>query len=221
MADPQRLGLLSALYALSMTLGGAAGSPIAGQVLDASGFRLYGLIGSAVIVAAVVAVMLLPAQQPVSDAQPQGRGRRWRWRRRPVVQLLMGLRSLPTLFYGMATVLAPLMINELAGAKTTVALYGAASLLSPCPGAQLLAWRAADRDGHRWPTPICYATLIVVLLGSGALCRAVVVVFFFGILGIAAAWALATLFFVLVSTGAPRAEHGRASACSMPRGASP
>ena len=182
-----------------MTLGGAAGSPIAGQVLDASGFRLYGLIGLVVIVAAlVVAVMLLPAQQPVSDAQPQGRGTTLAVARRPVVQLLMGLRFLPTLFYGMATVLAPLMINELAGAKTTVALYGAASLVI-ASGAQLLAGRAADRYGNRWPTLIGYATLIVASLGLALFAGQLWGVFFFGILGIAAAWALATLFFVLVS----------------------
>jgi MFS family permease len=210
MADPQRLGLLSALYALSMTLGGAAGSPLAGQVLDASGFRLYGLIGLVVIVAAVVvAAMLLPAQQPVSDAQPQGRGTTLALARRPVVQLLMGLRFLPTVFYGMATVLAPLMINELAGAKATVALYGAASLVI-ASAAQLLAGRAADRYGHRWPTLIGYATLIAASLGLAIFARQLWGVFFFGILGIAAAWALATLFFVLVSDGVPRAEHGRA-----------
>jgi MFS family permease len=40
MADPQRLGLLSALFSLSLTLGGALGSPAAGWLLDTSGFRL-------------------------------------------------------------------------------------------------------------------------------------------------------------------------------------
>ena len=35
-------------------------------------------------------------------------------------------------------------------------------------------------------------------------------VFLFGVLGIASAWALASLLFVLVSDGVPRPEHGRA-----------
>jgi MFS family permease len=50
----------------------------------------------------------------------------------------------------------------------------------------------------------------VAALGLAIFSRLLWGVFLFGVLGIAAAWALATLFFVLVSDGVPRAEHGRA-----------
>jgi MFS family permease len=50
----------------------------------------------------------------------------------------------------------------------------------------------------------------VAALGLALFSRELWGVFVFGVLGIAAAWALATLFFVLVSDGVPRAEHGRA-----------
>jgi MHS family proline/betaine transporter-like MFS transporter len=64
MADPRRLGLLSALYALSLTLGGALGSPAAGLILDSAGFGLYQLAGLGLMAtAAVLAVTLLPAQE--------------------------------------------------------------------------------------------------------------------------------------------------------------
>jgi MFS family permease len=101
------------------------------------------------------------------------------------------------------------MINELAGNKTTVALYSTTSLIV-ASAAQLLAGRAADRYGHRWPVLIGYALLIVAALGMAIFARSLWGVFFFGVLGIAVAWALAALLFVLVSDGIPQTEHGRA-----------
>jgi MFS family permease len=205
---PLHLGLLSALFALSFTVGGAVSSPLAGWMLDATSFSRFGLAGIGLMVAALLAAWALSAQRTAAasnDTQMTMAG----LARRPVVQVLMGLRFLPTIFYGMATVLVPLLINDLAGNKSTVALYGTVSLIVASV-AQLLAGRAADRYGHRGPTLIGYAALIVAALGLALFAGQLWGVFFFGVLGIAAAWALATLFFVLVSDGVPQAEHGRA-----------
>lgn len=208
--DPLQLGVLSALYALSMTLGGAVGSPIAGQVLDAAGFQWYGLIGLGVVATTVlVAAIWLPPQRVSGEAQSDARVSTLTLARRPVVQVLMGLRFLPTIYYGMAMVLVPLMIHDLAGNKTTVALYGTASLIVASL-AQLVAGRAADRYGHRAPTLVSYAILIGAALGLALFAQELWGVFLFGVLGIASAWALASLLFVLVSDGVPRPEHGRA-----------
>jgi len=212
LADPRRLGLLSALYALSMTLGGALGSPAAGLILDAAGFGWYQLAGLGLMAgAAVLAVALLPAQasEGRGEGVRQALGGMWQMARRPVVQLLAALRFLPTIYYGMSVVLIPLLINHLAGNKTTVAIYSTASLIV-ASGAQLLVGRAADRFGHRWPTLAGYGALIVVALGLAASARQLWGVFLFGILGNAVAWSLAALLFCLVSDGVPRAEHGRA-----------
>ncbi|MCB0151498.1 MAG: MFS transporter, partial [Caldilineaceae bacterium] len=116
---------------------------------------------------------------------------------------------LPTIYYGMSGILIPLMINELAGNKTTVALYGTASLII-ASAAQLLAGRSADRFGHRWPPIVGYGALIVASLGLAIFSDQLWGVITFGILGAAAAWSLASLLFTLVSDGVPRAEHGRA-----------
>jgi MFS family permease len=210
--DPRRIGLFSAFYALSFMLGGALGNPLAGRLLDTAGFRTYGLVGLAVVGAMLLAAtFLLPAQ---TSAAPGGAARRARGNLlelacRPEVRLLIGLRFLPTLYYGMALLLIPLQINHLAGNKTTVALYGTVSLVI-ASAAQLLAGRLADRFGHRWPTLICYGALIVAALGLALTFGQLWGVFVFGVLGLAAAWALATLIFCLVSDGVPRPEHGRA-----------
>ncbi len=205
---PSHLGLLSALFALSFTVGGAVSSPIAGWLLDTTSFSRFGLAGIGLMAAALLAAWTLSVQSTAAasnEVQVTMAG----LVRRPVVQVLMGLRFLPTIFYGMATVLVPLLINDLAGNKSTVALYGTVSLIVASV-AQLLAGRAADRYGHRGPTLIGYAALIVAALGLALFPGQLWGVFGFGVLGIAAAWALATLFFVLVSDGVPQAEHGRA-----------
>jgi len=212
LADPRRLGLLSALYALSMTLGGALGSPAAGLILDSAGFGWYQLAGLGLMAgAAVLAVALLPAQtsEGRGEGVRQALGGMQQMARRPVVQLLAALRFLPTVYYGMSVVLIPLLINHLAGNKTTVAIYSTASLIV-ASGAQLLVGRAADRFGHRWPTLAGCGALIVVALGLAASARQLWGVFLFGILGNAAAWSLAALLLCLVADGVPRAEHGRA-----------
>ena len=209
-ADPQRLGLLSALFALCMTAGGALASPLAGWLLDTSGFRLFGVAGvGLVLITLAVAVFVLPAQPATSDGSEQPAGGMWRMARRPAMQMLIGLRFLPTIYYGMSGILIPLMINDLAGNKTTVALYGTASLII-ASAAQLLAGRAADRFGHRWPPLVGYGALIVASLGLALFSQKLWGVIAFGILGAAAAWSLASLLFTLVSDGVPRAEHGRA-----------
>ncbi|MCB0055365.1 MAG: MFS transporter, partial [Caldilinea sp.] len=58
-ADPQRLGVLAALFALCMTAGGALGSPLAGWLLDTSGFRLYGLAGVGLVLITLALAMFV------------------------------------------------------------------------------------------------------------------------------------------------------------------
>ena len=55
-----------------------------------------------------------------------------------------------------------------------------------------------------------YAALIVAALGLAAFADKLWGVFLFGVMGLAVAWSLAALMFVLVSDGVPSAEHGRA-----------
>jgi MFS family permease len=211
-ADPRRLGLISALYALCLTLGGALGNPAAGRLLDTAGFRTYGAVGLALLAAAfLLAAFLMPVQAVARDGHAPRRtlGNMLALTRRPEVRLLIGLRFLPTLYYGMSLLLVPLMINHLAGNKTTVAIYGMVSLVV-ASFAQLLAGRSADRFGHRGPTIIGYAALIVAALGLALFSGQLWGIFLFGVLGLAAAWSLATLLFCLVSDGVPRADHGRA-----------
>jgi MFS family permease len=212
-ADPRNLGLVAAVYALCLTLGGAAGSPVAGRVLDARGFSAYGwLVLGLIMVTLAVAVFLLPSI-PV-ERSGERRTARETWAgaaelvQRPTVLMLIALRFLPTILYGMMGVLIPLLINRLTGSKSTVALYASVSLVVAST-AQLFAGRAADRFGRRLPALIGFGTLIAAAFGLAATATTLAGLFLFGVMGIAAAWALAALMFCLVSDGVARAEQGR------------
>ena len=145
------LGVLSAVYALSLTLGGSIGNPIAGLILDRRGFHAFGLAAMALIGATTLAAALFMPR--LGDRPAEHAPLRAFWTgalaivRRPGIQMLLGLRCLPTIFYGMSVVLIPLLINGLADSKTTVAAYATGSLVVASI-VQLLAGRAADRFGR-------------------------------------------------------------------------
>ena len=108
----------------------------------------------------------------------------------------------------MLGVLIPLLINEVAGNKSTVAAYASISLIVAST-AQLVAGRSADRFGRRVPVLAGFGALILSALGLALFARNLWGLFVFGVIGNAAAWALAALMFVLVSDGVARPEHGR------------
>jgi MFS family permease len=222
-ASPERLGVFSALYHWGFTIGGALGSPCAGIILDSQGFEAFGLTLLAVSLTTTLAAMiLLPRLQgePGEDTPVGSKSLGFRSAfgygdivRRPAVVVLGLLRFLPTCYWGMATVLIPLLINRMAGSKTAVALYATISQIMASL-AQILVGRAADRWGRRWPTLAAFGTLIVSAIGLAAsgrtLTRAHLWSFYvFGILGACAAWSLSTLTPCLVSDATATEERGR------------
>ena len=204
------LGILAAIYALSMTIGGAVGNPLAALVIERAGFSTFGWLAVALtLTATLILARWMPnlydyANYPVTlrtlgaTLLPT--------LRQPKVQLLIGLRGLPTLFYGTLMVLVPLLLNEQSGSKVTVAAYGTTTLIV-ASAAQLLAGRAADRWGAQRPTLVAYSTIIVAGLGLFLGVGQIEALFLFGVLGIAAAWSLSTLMYLWVADGLPKAEH--------------
>jgi MFS family permease len=223
-ADARRLGLLSALYNWGYTLGGALSSPAAGFILDRQGCGTFGWALLAVSgLTTLGAAIFLPGAgrhlQRRTSGQPHAVGATLLGYRqvisRPLMQILGLMRFLPTCYYGMITVLNPLLINRLAGAKTAVtgaktavALYVTVSQVVATL-AQIVVGRAADRWGSRRPTLVTFGLLVVAIAGQGVFARQLWSYYTFGVLGIAAAWSLSTLLPVLVAESAPVEEHGR------------
>lgn len=204
------LGILSALFALSVTIGGAVGNPAAGALIEQVGFGAFGWAAIALTAATTVilALWMTDMRDVVTDRisahgsgssllSALGETKIW---------LLIGLRGLPTLFYGTLTVLIPLLLNDLSGSKVTVAAYGTTTLIVASV-AQLLVGKAADRWGARLPTLVAYSALIVSGLGLFGTVQSVKGAFLFGVLGIAAAWSLSTLMYSWIADGIPKAKH--------------
>ncbi len=146
------VGMLAAFYALSMTVGGTVGNPIAGMIIDRHSFSAFGW-AETVLIAGGIALAVFGLTY-LQDRSAGAMSAHAVWlsalpmARQPRVRRLLGMRSLPTIFYGMLTVLIPLLINTLSGSKVLVAAYGTTNLVV-ASAAQLLTGRAVDRWGAR------------------------------------------------------------------------
>jgi MFS family permease len=204
------LGILAAFYALSMTIGGAVGNPVAGMIIERYGFVAFSWAATALSAVIILVVTLLMENIQDHSSKPVSLGSLgsgiFSTARKANVQMLSGLRSLPTIFYGMLTVLIPLLINSLTGSKLMVAVYGTTNLIV-ASAAQLLVGKASDRWGARLPTLTAYAAIVLSGLGLAASSSMVWGLFVFGVIGIAAAWSLSTLMYVWVNDGVSKADQ--------------
>ncbi|HEY9076194.1 MAG TPA: MFS transporter [Anaerolineaceae bacterium] len=204
------VGILAAFYALSMTAGGAIGNPLAGVLIERSGFGVFSLAAMAVSAAAVLLVILLMPALQNQAARSTSPHSFWSGvlatTQQKHVRMVLGLRCLPTIFYSMMLLLIPLAIYALTGNKVTVAAYGTTNLVI-ASAAQLLAGRAADHWGARRPTMVAYSGMIIAGAGLAVFRSTLWGLYVFGVLGIAAAWSLSTLMYVWVNDGIPKSDH--------------
>ena len=199
---PNRLGWATSWYFISMTMGSAVGSAIAGEVIDRTDYSIFG-IGAVVLagVLFVVACLFLPrlVGQHVSDAQEK-RDKIWKsalnvpaylsLSRRREMRMLIGLRVFPTYYWGSVNLLMPILIERLAGVKAT-GYYGAISLLFAF-GCQLAVGRICDAIGHRAPALVASAIVTLLAFGMAFFHDSLIALEVYGILGAGAAWGLST-----------------------------
>ena len=216
---PNRLGWATGWYFISMTVGSAVGSAIAGEVIDRTDYSVFGI--GAVILAGVLfvgACLFLPrlAGQQAPDSQQKRGGIQKSTlnieayldlSRRREMRMLIGLRVFPTYYWGSVNLLMPILIERIAGVKAT-GYYGAISLLFAF-GCQLAVGRICDAIGHR--TPALVANVLVTLLAFGVAFfhKSLVALEIFGILGAGAAWGLSTTIPRFINEFTKPHEKGR------------
>jgi MFS family permease len=211
-AAPSYLGVLTAMYNWGYTLGGVLSSPLVGIVLERWDYSAFG--GSLTVFAAL-AVGVNAILLPRSSARIKGTGGLWRSlsgyadiaRRGPVLLLVL-LRCLPTVYWGMAIVFIPLLLDDAAPNKMTVAWYATVSQIAASL-AQVIVGHIADRVGSKWPTVAVFAVLVVSIVGTGLASQQLWGVFVFGTVGAAAAWSLSTLLPLWTARVASVNERGR------------
>ncbi len=211
-ADPAHLSLLSAFYNWGYTVGGALSSPVAGFILDNWGYGAFGLtLGALALTAVVTNLACLPQALHRRDERRVARGKLFGYDQvvfRPTVWLLALLRFLPTVYWGMALVLIPLLLADAGASKTVMALYATISQVIASLS-QAAVGRIADRWGNKWPTVSAYGTLVLSVIATGLFPDRLWGIFVFGTVGAAAAWSLSTLLPGLVARATASQERGR------------
>ena len=204
------IGIASAGYFLGNTLGAASGNFLSGPIADAFGFQTLGFcITLAGVVLVLMSILTLPVI-PSPESADNGRNLSAfiQLFRRLDVRLLLGIRYLPTSYWGAVTLLLPLLIFRIAGTSTAATNYSAISLIiAAC--FQVLTGRLCDRIG-RWRPILVSASLVAIsALGLALTAHTLVGIYVFGILATASAWSLSTTMPGLIQLIAREDEKGR------------
>ncbi len=202
------MGVISAMFVLSTTIGGTLGNPLAGYLISQFSYALFGWVMLAVIVAmcVVIYVMLPDGQASVAPQQTPTTFPTLALFVTPAIRHIVVMRACATLFYGMMLVLIPLMLHDLTADVTVVATYTSLTLIAASI-VQFVAGRAADRWGARLPTLVMFVTMVGCGMCLGIFPHTTVTLIIFGVVSIACAWALSALMFVWIRDGVAPALH--------------
>jgi MFS transporter, DHA1 family, multidrug resistance protein len=194
--NPAKLGFVSALFHWGLTIGGVIGGLAAGIILDNWGYSSFGLIFFLFsLVTFLFGLNFLPGKKV--DLQNKQKSAihlkvYYLLLKRKSVLMIGLLRFLPTVYWGMANVLIPILIKDVSNSNTTVALYASiSSALATI--AQAMVGKSSDKWGSRNPMLFCFIVLILSIFGLAAFPQNIPGLFFFGSVAACAAWSLSTL----------------------------
>lgn len=210
-APAGQIGLASALYFLGGTLGSSLGNLLGGWVVATFGFRYlaYGTVAFGVLLT-LAAWRFLGEPGLTPNRQGVGSGLRGYLglvRRREVI-LVGCVRFLPTLYYGVMTLLMPLLIYRLSGQILVVSAYSATSLLLAA-ASQVATGRAVDRLSRTLPTLLLTALVPISAILAALSSRSLPALLVAGVLGTCVAWSISATLPALVREVAGPAEEGR------------
>ncbi len=204
------IGMASAGYFLGNTLGAASGNLLSGPIADMFGFQTLGfciaLAGFGLVLMCILTLPALPSPKSVDTAR--NLSAILQLFRRFDLCLLLGIRYLPTSYWGAVTMLLPLLIFRITGTSTAATTYSAISLtIAAC--FQVLTGRLCDRMG-RWRPILVSASLVAIsALGLALSAHTLAGIYAFGILATASAWSLSTTMPGLIQLIAREDEKGR------------
>ena len=196
-APGARLGVCTALFFLSGTGGNAVGLLTAGVLVDS---WTFGAIGWGMVVAMATvtlgAVFLLPSVGRRPRRAAGDSVELWR-DYRPLlaeanVHLFLGMRGLTTIFWGLTSLLLPVLVSRAAD-DVSAAAYFLALSVSVAACCQLAIGHLADRFGRRWPLLASYLGVLISGTGLALSVESLTGLVLFGTTLTAAAWSASTL----------------------------
>ena len=205
------IGIASAGYFLGNTLGAASGNLFAGPIADALGFQMLGICAALSGIALVaLSLSILPRIPTVKTTATQARSLAGgiALLKRTDVCLLLGIRFLPTSYWGAVTLLLSLLIFRLTESKTAATTFWSISLTIAALF-QIFTGRICDRIG-RW-RPILVSSFLVACsaLGLALTGHTLIGLYAFGGMATASAWSLSTTMPGLIQHIAHEGEKGR------------
>jgi MFS family permease len=206
------LGTASALFFIGSTLGTSLGNGAAGLLLDHTSWNLLALAVIATTLTVIVGSWLSLPKISVPMAQTVYTSNQHASylaiAKRPEILLLLGIRLFPTFYWGMATLLLPLLLFRITHNPSTAAIFSALSLiLAAC--CQLGTGRLADHIGRRKPAAVLTALIALISLITAGSTHALVPLFIAGTLGACSAWSLSVLMPGLIKELSRTGEEGR------------
>ncbi|MEE2658633.1 MAG: MFS transporter [Candidatus Latescibacterota bacterium] len=212
-AGARRLGLGGALYFLSSTLGQALGNAAVGALEGAWNFPELGTAMTAAQLGILaLGIALLPSGERVHPREREQGFSLWAsyWPllARRDVHLLIGLRLCITGFWGMASLLLPLLVFRVSGSAGIAAYYGAVSLAFAC-ACQLLTGALRDRYGRNAPLLVSALGIVVSACGLTLSLNSVIGLFVWGTALTSTAWAVSVLVPGLIDEVAGKTEKSR------------
>ncbi len=204
------IGTASAGYFLGNTLGAAAGNLFAGPIADGLGFYMLGICAAiAGIVQVILTLLILPAiPAPASGQNARSLSGLLSLLKKPDARLLLGIRFLPTSYWGAVTFLLPLLLYRLTGTNTSATTFTAISL-GIAALFQILTGRLCDRIGRWKPLLVSVSLVTISAIGLAFTAHTFAGIYVFGILATASAWSLSTTMPGLIQLIAQEGEKGR------------
>jgi MFS family permease len=201
-APKHSLAFATACYFMAGTVGNAIGSAISGVAARelGDGYHVIGLtmsLGHAALLG-VAALVLPDLPRPQSARTLRSMlGNYGEILRAPRTPALLALRFLPTVYWGCATFLMPLLLFRLTGSEKPAGYYASASMVLSAV-CQLGMGRIVDRFGVRVPVVAAVTLVAVAALGKGLFPGSLWPLMGFGLLGAGAAWGLSVAMTTLV-----------------------
>ncbi|MCS6861876.1 MAG: MFS transporter [Abditibacteriales bacterium] len=212
--DAKHLGIASALFFMATNLGNTIGSPLSGMLAKAHGYFTLGTVLTAIaLVSWLGAAFVLPTlPHPAKTCSFKNV---WNWTsyrrllRRREVWYLLGIRFLPTCYWGAMTFTVPLLMSRLSHYDPRVPANYQMVYLFVAMGCQFFTGWLCDRIGRKIPVLVSSSLVALSALLLTFSTQSLPALYLLGVMTAAAAWSLSTTMPGIINHVAGSAEKGR------------